>query len=95
MIKLQQVYKLKPTPTAYVFEVAIFNNLMVICTGIWTIKCHTGSEQTLVRSILMKTIHNQQQGKPVLIKSCFCTPSAGYIYVEAMEEPFAREAISG
>ncbi|CAE7808581.1 Supt5h [Symbiodinium microadriaticum] len=63
--------------------------------GIWVIRCKTGLEQTLVRSVLLKTMDNQAKGRPVLIKSCFCTPSAGYIYVEAMEEPFAREAVAG
>jgi transcription elongation factor SPT5 len=29
------------------------------------------------------------------IKSVFCTSTPGYIYIEAMNEPFAREAITG
>jgi hypothetical protein len=48
-----------------------------------------------VRSILWKTMSRQREGKPVLIKSVFCTPTAGYIYIEAIEEPLAREAIAG
>ena len=37
----------------------------------------------------------QREGKPVLIKSVFCTLTIGQIYIEAIEEPLAREAIAG
>jgi transcription elongation factor SPT5 len=63
--------------------------------GIWRIKVTPGSEKQLVRSILWKTMSRQREGKPVLIKSVFCTPTAGYIYIEAIEEPLARESIAG
>jgi len=63
--------------------------------GIWLVKCRPGTERQLVRSILLKTMHNQAQGKPVLVKSAFCTASEGYIYIEAMEEPFVRETLTG
>jgi transcription elongation factor SPT5 len=64
-------------------------------SGIWRIKVNPGSEKQLVRSILWKTMSRQREGKPVLVKSVFCTPTAGYIYIEAIEEPLAREAIAG
>ncbi len=63
--------------------------------GIWRIKVVPGLEKQLVRAILFKTMARQREGKPILIKSAFSTPTAGYVYIEALEEPLAKEAILG
>lgn len=52
-------------------------------------------EQSIVRSILLKAASQAQKGVPVRLKSAFCTASKGYIYLEAMDEPVAKEAIQG
>jgi len=59
------------------------------------VACKPGEEKNLVRSILLKQIASQAKGEPLLLKSAFCTSSKGYIYLEAVAEPHAREAIQG
>ena len=64
--------------------------------GIWKVKCAPGKEMLLVRSILLKAFESRQRGnQPINIKSAFCNATKGYIYVEALAEPYAREAITG
>lgn len=63
---------------------------------IFKIKCKPGCEMQLVRSILMKTLYlRNKEGGFVKIKSAFCTGSKGFIYVEALNEMFAKETING
>jgi hypothetical protein len=63
--------------------------------GIWKIKCVPGKEQLLVRSILLKAMASRgREGvREIHIKSAFCNSTKGYVYIEALGEPFAREAI--
>ena len=49
----------------------------------------------LVRAILMKQVDARRKGHPLKLKSAFATSSKGYIYLEALAEPLAREAIQG
>lgn len=48
-----------------------------------------------MRSILLKQMTAHAKGEPLRLKSAFCTSSKGYIYLEALAEPLAREAIQG
>lgn len=61
--------------------------------SLWRIKVKTGMEQQLVTSIMRKAIDSKLRGGPLRIKSAFCTGAQSYIYVEAIAEPLAREAI--
>lgn len=63
--------------------------------GIWKVRCSTGKEQMLVRSIFLKAADAKHRGQPIYIKSAFCNTSKGYVYIEALAEPYAREAIQG
>ena len=62
--------------------------------GIWLVRCKPGSEMTLVRSVMLKAFAQRQKDEPLKIKSVFST-SKGYIYIEAIQEPYARDAIQG
>eukprot|EP00599_Poterioochromonas_sp_BG-1_P011272 CAMPEP_0173156230 /NCGR_PEP_ID=MMETSP1105-20130129/14646_1 /TAXON_ID=2985 /ORGANISM="Ochromonas sp., Strain BG-1" /LENGTH=1165 /DNA_ID=CAMNT_0014072945 /DNA_START=63 /DNA_END=3557 /DNA_ORIENTATION=+ len=63
---------------------------------LFKIKCKLGQEQMIVRAIMLKTIDLQQQNNDFFkIKSAFCGPSKGYIYVEAISENFAKEVLNG
>jgi Early transcription elongation factor of RNA pol II, NGN section len=63
--------------------------------GIWKVKCKTGSELMLVRSAMLKDLDHKSKGGSGRIKSVFCTGTRGYVYIEALAEPFAKEAITG
>jgi hypothetical protein len=63
--------------------------------SIWMIRVKQGLEQQLVRSILFKALKAKSEGKKVGLKSAFCTPSKGYVYLEAGEEISAREGYAG
>lgn len=63
--------------------------------GIYRVKVETGKEQMLCRSILLKAIDSKLKGGPIRIKSVFCGTNRKYIYIEAIAEPFAREALVG
>jgi transcription elongation factor SPT5 len=63
--------------------------------GIWKVKCAPGKELALVRSLLLKVFDSRARGQPMHIKTAFCNATKGYIYVEALAEPYAREAITG
>eukprot|EP01041_Mallomonas_annulata_P006608 gene6608-13376_t len=62
--------------------------------GIWMVRCKDGFETSLVRSIMLKIINAKSKGSPIRIKSAFCT-SKGYVYIEAMTEPYARAVVDG
>ena len=63
---------------------------------IFKLKCKPGSEMQLVRSIMLKTFsENSKDGGFAKIKSAFCTGSKGFIYVEALNETFAKQIING
>ena len=59
------------------------------------VRCKPGEERQLVRSILMKQFSAKMAGEALKLKSAFCTGAKGYIYVEALAEPLAKEALSG
>ena len=63
--------------------------------AIFGVKCKPGDERTLVRSILMKQLHIKSNLGGIRIKSVFHTTSKGYIYIEALAEPLAKEAVQG
>jgi transcription elongation factor SPT5 len=64
--------------------------------SVWRIKCAPNKEFSLVRSILMKHIDTLRKGgKTTTLKSAFHSSSKGYIYVEAMSEVCAKEAVYG
>ena len=63
--------------------------------GVWKVKCAPGKEISLVRSLLLKVFDSRSRGQPMHIKTAFCNATKGYIYVEALAEPYAREAITG
>ena len=67
--------------------------LPTINDKIFRVRCATGKEQQLVRSILIKCIDSKARGVPLGIKSVFCTSTQGVIYIEAVAEPFAKEVI--
>jgi transcription elongation factor SPT5 len=62
---------------------------------IWRYKVATGKEEQLVQTIMRKAIDSRMKGGPLRIKSAFCGSSKGYIYVEGVAEPLAREAVFG
>lgn len=62
---------------------------------IFKVKCKPGSEMMLVRSILLKALESKSKGGFLLVKSAFFTGVKGCIYIEAVSEPFAKEAING
>ena len=64
--------------------------------SIWRVKCTPGMEKQLVRSILSKCIASRNNGgAPIKINSAFCSQAKATIYIEALAEPFAKEAIAG
>lgn len=63
--------------------------------GIWMVRVSNGKETMAIRSIMLKSIEAVKSGSRQTIKSAFCTSSKGYIYIEAIAEPFAKEVISG
>ena len=63
--------------------------------GIWKVKCTAGKEMLLIRSILLKAIELKSRGVPVYVKTAFCNSVRGYIYIEALAEPYARDSIVG
>jgi len=63
--------------------------------GIYRVKCTPGKELALVRSIMLKAMDHKQKTGILRIKSAFCTSSKGMIYIEALAEPFAKEALAG
>jgi transcription elongation factor SPT5 len=64
--------------------------------SIWRIKCAPGREFQLVRSIFLKHMAKQATGNTnSTLKSAFHNSSKGYIYVEAMSEVCAKDAIQG
>ena len=63
--------------------------------AIYSVRCKPGEERQLVRSILMKQFSAKLNGEALKLKSAFCTGAKGYIYVEALAEPLAREALNG
>ena len=60
---------------------------------IWRLRCKQGEEIQAVRSIMCKQQALKESGKTIGINSCFSTSSKGYIYIEAVAEPLARQAI--
>ena len=63
---------------------------------IFKLKCKVGSEMQLVRSIMLKTFSEHgKDGGFAKVKSAFCTGSAGFVYVEALNETFAKQIING
>jgi transcription elongation factor SPT5 len=62
---------------------------------IWRFKVSTGKEQLLVQTIMRKAVDSKLKGGPLRIKSAFCGSSKGYVYVEGIAEPLAREAVVG
>ena len=60
---------------------------------IWRLRCKQGDEIQAVRSIMCKQQALKESGKTIGINSCFSTSSKGYIYIEAVAEPLARQAI--
>ena len=64
---------------------------------IFMFKCKNGMEMQLVRSILLKTVdmRNQNPGSFLKVKSAFCNSSPGIVYVEALNEKFAKEVTMG
>lgn len=63
--------------------------------SIWRLKVASGMEQALVLAVMRKAIASRENGGPLRIKSVFCSGSRGYIYIEAIAEPLARDAING
>ena len=63
--------------------------------AIFCVKCKPGEESVLVRSILLKQLHVKNNGGGIKVKSVFHTSSKGYVYIEALAEPLAREALHG
>lgn len=63
--------------------------------GIWMVRVSNGKEALVVRSIMLKSMEALSKGSRQTIKSAFCTSSKGYVYIEAIAEPFAREVING
>ena len=63
--------------------------------GIWRVKCRPKEELVLVRAIMLKAFDHKAKTGVLTIKSAFTTSTTGMIYIEAMAEPFAKEAISG
>ncbi len=62
---------------------------------IFKIKCKTGFELQLVRSIMLKSIDMKKNGGIIKIKSVFCNSTKGVVYVEALSEAFVKETIQG
>ncbi len=60
---------------------------------LFRVKVKIGQELVAVRSIMMKQFALKESGKRIGINSAFSTASKGFIYVEAVAEPLAREAI--
>ena len=63
--------------------------------SIWMVRVAVGKEQLVVRSIMLKCMEAINAGMKQTIKSAFATSSKGYIYIEALAEPHAREVLSG
>ena len=63
--------------------------------AIFSVRCHKGDERNLVRSILLKQLEMKNRGNPFQIKSVFHTDNKEYVYIEALAEPLAKEAIKG
>ena len=64
--------------------------------SIWRVKCQTGREFQLVRSILLRHINQMNKGEPTTtLKSAFQTNTKGYIYIEAFSEVCAKKAVGG
>jgi transcription elongation factor SPT5 len=62
---------------------------------IFMVRCKPGKEQLTVRGIMLKALEKIRAGKPAGIKSAFCSYSKGWVYVESVAEPLAREAVQG
>ena len=63
---------------------------------LFKIKCKPTHELIAVRAIMLKTIDMfNRQRDFYKIKSAFCGSSKGYIYVEALNEAFAKEVLTG
>eukprot|EP00605_Chrysophyceae_sp_TOSAG23-4_P002419 GSChrysophyteH1.ASY1.ANO1.2678.1 assembled CDS len=64
--------------------------------SLWRVKCQTGREFQLVRSILLRYVHQQKLGaRKNTLKSAFHSGAKGFIYIEAFSEVCAKEAIMG
>ena len=64
--------------------------------SIWRVKCQTGREFQLVRSILLRHIDQMNRGEPqTTLKSAFHSNAKGYIYIEAFSEVCAKKAVGG
>jgi transcription elongation factor len=63
---------------------------------LFKIKCKPLHEQIAIRSIMLKTIDVFNRDRDFYkIKSAFCGTSKGYIYVESLNEAFAKEVLNG
>lgn len=62
---------------------------------IFMLKCKPGMEMQLVRSLLLKAIENKNRTGLMKIKSAFCSSLGGTVYVEAVNETFAKDGIQG
>ena len=60
---------------------------------IFRVKVASGKEMQLCRSILLKCQEYKRRGIPSGVKSVFATSTKGYIYIEALAEPYAKEII--
>ena len=67
--------------------------LPTINDKIFRVKVASGKEMLLCRSILLKCQDYKRRGIPSGIKSVFATSTKGYIYIEALAEPYAKEII--
>lgn len=63
--------------------------------GIFRIKCTPGKETLLLRSVMLKNSDYKSKTGITRIKSAFVTSTRGVMYIEALAEPFAKEAITG
>lgn len=64
--------------------------------SLWRVKCATGREFQLVRSILLRHIDQMSRGgRQTTLKSAFHSGAKGFIYIEAFSEVCAKEAVTG
>jgi transcription elongation factor SPT5 len=63
--------------------------------SIFRVKCKPGMEIQLVSSLIRKAVDSKNKKGLLRIKSAFFTGVKGMIYVEAISESFAKEAMSG
>eukprot|EP01038_Epipyxis_sp_PR26KG_P011691 gene11691-15654_t len=62
---------------------------------VFKVKCKPGMELQLVSSVMRKAIDSKNKGGLLRIKSAFCTGAKGVIYIEAINEAFAKESMTG